>query len=61
MIGFTEENHTVSEGVGMFTDITVGLIDGELGQEVVVTVSTQTGTAKSKFILCTLQQIEYFV
>ena len=56
MIGFTEENHTVSEGVGMFTDIIVGLIEGGLGQEVVVTVSTQTGTAKGKF---TLQQ--YFV
>ena len=56
MIGFTEENHTVSEGVGMFTDITVGLIEGELGQEVVITVSTQTDMAKSKFILCTLQQ-----
>ena len=55
MIGFTEENHAVSEGEGMF-NITIGLIEGELGQEVVATVSTQTGTAKGKFILCSLQQ-----
>ena len=52
MIGFTEEIYTVSEGVGMFTDITVGLIEGGLGLEVVITVSTQTDTAKGKFILC---------
>ena len=39
----------------MFRDITVDLLDGELGQEVVVTVSTQAGTAKGKFIiLCSL-------
>jgi hypothetical protein len=49
VIGFTDENHTVSEGVGMFTDITIDLLNGELGQELVVTVSTQPGTAKSKF------------
>ena len=33
----------------MFGNITVDLLDGELGQEVVVTVSTQAGTAKGKF------------
>lgn len=59
MIGFATENHTVTEGVGMFTDITVDLLFGGLGQELVVTVSTQNGTAKSKFILCTLHY--YFV
>ena len=35
----------------MFRDITVDLLEGELGQEVVVTVSTQADTAKGKFII----------
>ena len=48
MIGFHGENHNVTEGMGMFTDITVDLLNGGLGQEVVVTVSTQADTAKGK-------------
>ena len=35
----------------MFTDITVDLLVGELGQEVVVTVSTQADTAKGIIII----------
>ena len=50
MIGFNVENHTVTEGVDMFTDITVDLLDGELGEKVVVTVSTQADTAIGKSI-----------
>lgn len=49
MIGFHDEQYNVTEGMGMFTDITVGLLVGELGQEVVVQVNTQAGTAKGKF------------
>ena len=36
--------------MGAFTDITVGLLNGGLEQEVVVTVSTQADTAMGKFI-----------
>ena len=46
VIGFADENHTVVEGVSMFTDITVSVLNGELGTEVVITVNTQAGTAK---------------
>ena len=48
MIGFYNENYNVTEGVGTLTDITVDLLNGGLGQEVVVTVSTQADTAKGK-------------
>ena len=46
MIGFADENHTVVEGASTFTDITVSVLNGELGNEVVITVNTQAGTAK---------------
>ena len=49
MIGFNDTNHNVTEGVGMFTDITVDLLNGKLGQNVEVTVNTQAVTAKGKF------------
>ena len=56
VIGFKYDSHTVSEGVDIFMDITVDLLDGGLGQEVVVTVNTQAGTAKGRLavILCSL-------
>ena len=40
----------------MFTDITVDLLVGELGQEVVVTVSTQADTAKGKLIIIIISE-----
>jgi hypothetical protein len=49
MFGFTDENYSVTEGVDMFTDVTVGLM-GEIEQNVVVTVSTQPDSAKGTFI-----------
>ena len=48
MIGFNFENYTVSEGMDIFTDITVELISGRLGREVMVTVDTLNGSAKGK-------------
>lgn len=59
VIGFYYENYTVLEGVDAFTDITVGLLNGGLGQEVVVTVSTQAGTATGKFNLRNLHYYSY--
>ena len=68
MIGFTVENHTVTEGMDMFSDITVDLLVGELGRQVVVTVSTQADTAMGKFIQgfilivqCALKKCVYYV
>ena len=52
MIGFHFKNYSVSEGVDTFTDITVELTSGRLGQEVMVTVDTQSGAAKGKFYKC---------
>ena len=47
MIGFAYENYTVTEGVDMFTDITVDLkMEAEIEQSVVVRVSTQADSAK---------------
>ena len=48
MIGFNLENYNVSEGVDIFTDVSVELISGRLGQEVMVTLDTQSGSAKGK-------------
>ena len=49
MIGFTNENYTVTEGVDMFTDITVDL-EAEIEQSVVVRVSTQADSAKGMYV-----------
>ena len=49
MIGFTNENYTVTEGVDMFTDITVDL-EAEIEQSVVVRVSTQADSAKGTYV-----------
>ena len=46
VIGFADENHTVVEGMSTFTDITVSVLNGTLGTEVMITVNTQAGTAK---------------
>ena len=48
-IGFTYENYTVTEGVDMFTGITVGLVEGEIEQSVVVTIDTQADSAMGTF------------
>jgi hypothetical protein len=50
MIGFSYENYTVTEGVDVFTDITVGLVLGQIEQDVVVRVITQAASAKGTFI-----------
>lgn len=55
VIGFHSGDYNVTEGMGMFTDIIVDLLIGGLGQDVVVTVSTQAGTAKGKFIIKYMQ------
>ena len=50
-IGFTYENYTVTEGVDMFTDITVDLkMEAEIEQSVVVRVSTQADSANGMYI-----------
>jgi hypothetical protein len=49
MIGFTYENYTVTEGVDVFTDVTV-LVMEEIEQSVVVRVITQADSAKGTFI-----------
>ena len=51
MIGFTYENYTVTEGVDMFTDITVDLkMEAEIEQSVVVRVSTQANSANGMYV-----------
>ena len=49
MFGFTYENYTVTEGVDMFTNITVDL-QAEIEQSVVVRVSTQADSAKGTYV-----------
>ena len=51
MIGFTYENYTVTEGVDMFTDITVDLkMEAVIEKSVVVRVSTQADSARGTYI-----------
>ena len=45
VIGFMYENYTVSEGIDLFNDVTVELISGQLGQEVMVTLNTESISA----------------
>ena len=49
VIGFVPDNYTVTEGVDGFVNLTVELLDGELGRDVVVEVDiVPGGTATSK-------------
>ena len=51
MIGFTYENYTVTEGVDIFTDITVDIkSETKIEQSVIVRVSTQANSANGIFI-----------
>ena len=51
VIGFTYKNYTVTEGVDIFTDITVDLkSETKIEQSVIVRVSTQANSANGMFI-----------
>ena len=51
VIGFDLESYTVSEGLDNFANITVKLLNGSLGQEEMVTVTTQDGSATGNIII----------
>ena len=40
----------MSEGIDLFNDVTVELISGQLGQEVMVTLNTESISATGKFL-----------
>ena len=45
VIGFVPPAYTVVEGVDQFASLTVQLISGQLGYEVIVNLTTQSGSA----------------
>ena len=45
VIGFVPPAYTVVEGVDQFANLTVQLISGQLGHEVIVNLTTQSGSA----------------
>lgn len=47
MIGFVRDNHMVTEGVDEFASITVEVISGQLGREVVVVFDTKADSTAS--------------
>ena len=46
-IGFVPDIYSVVEGTDQFANLTVQLISGELGREVIVNFNTQSGSAIS--------------
>ena len=42
VIGFVSEHYSVSEGIDGFANVTVKVLSGQLGREVVITVDTYT-------------------
>ena len=46
-IGFVPAIYSVIEGTDQFANLTVQLISGELGREVIVNFNTQSGSAIS--------------
>ena len=46
-IGFVNDIYSVIEGTDQFANLTVQLISGQLGCEVIVNFSTQSGSAIS--------------
>ena len=49
VIGFVPNIYTITEGVTQFANLNVVLISGQLGREVIVSFSTQSGSAISIF------------
>ena len=45
MIGFVPDAYSVIEGTDQFANLTVELISGQLGRQVVVSFNTQSGSA----------------
>ena len=45
VIGFVPDNYTVVEGTDSFTTLSVQLISGQLGRQVIVNFDTQSGSA----------------
>ena len=45
VIGFVPDAHTITEGVNQFANLSVELIFGQLGREVIVNFNTQNGSA----------------
>lgn len=48
MIGFSVDSYNATEGNGEFNDVTVELKNGSVAQEVMVSVSAQSGSAQGK-------------
>lgn len=49
-IGFAPDNYFVTERVDGFANLTVELISGQLGRDVVVFLNTQSGSAESEYV-----------
>ena len=47
VIGFVSPTYSVAEGVDQFANLTVQLISGQLGRDVIVNFTTQSGSAIS--------------
>ena len=49
MIGFKQDNYTFSERVDSLNSVIVELISGQLGQEVMVTLNTESASTTGQF------------
>ena len=45
MIGFIPPAYSVAEGIDQFANLTVQLVSGQLGRDVIVNFDTQSGSA----------------
>ena len=45
MIGFVSPTYSVVEGVDRFTNLTIQLVSGQLGRDVIVNFDTRSGSA----------------
>ena len=54
-IGFVPVAYSVMEGTDRFANLTIQLISGQLGCEVIVNFTTQSGSATGISIVCLLK------
>ena len=57
VIGFVPPAYSVVEGVDQFTNLAIQLISGQLGREVIVNLTTQSGSAIGSYTFCCLLQL----